>query len=62
MTEGLKREVRRMFYAVGQQVDRLIRTAIGPVRDQHLKPGEWRDLTIDEIRALYAAAGDASDV
>ena len=57
MTEGRNREVRRMFETIGHPVTRLARTAIGPLRDQRLKPGEWRDLTIDEVRNLYAAAG-----
>jgi len=61
MTEGRKREVRRMFTAVGHDVDRLVRTAIGPVRDQHLSSGEWRLLSFDEVRALYSAASGSWD-
>ncbi len=57
MTEGRKREVRRMLDAVGHKVRRLVRTAIGPVRDSDLAPGSWRELTIQEIRRLYSAAG-----
>lgn len=56
MGEGRNREVRRMFAAVDLEVDRLVRTAIGPLRDRTLKPGTWRDLTVDEVRRLYAAA------
>ncbi len=55
MTEGRKREVRRMFDEVGHPVARLVRTAIGPIADRAIKPGEWRDLSIEEVRALYAA-------
>ena len=55
MTEGRKREVRRMLEAVGHPVARLVRTAIGPLRDRDLKPGEWRHLSVDEVRALYDA-------
>ncbi len=58
MTEGRKREVRRMFDAVGHPVRRLVREAIGPIRDRQLKPGEWRELTMTEVRSLYAAAGE----
>lgn len=61
MTEGRKREVRRMLAAVGFPVRRLVRTAIGPLRDNHLAPGEFRPLTIGEVTALYAAAGAAWD-
>ena len=57
MTEGRKREVRRLFAAVGHEVRRLVRTAIGPVQDADLGPGTWRHLTIHEIRSLYSAAG-----
>jgi 23S rRNA pseudouridine2605 synthase len=58
MGEGRKREVRRMFEVIGHPVLRLVRTAIGPLRDSTLSPGEWRPLTLEEIRALYQAAGD----
>lgn len=56
MGEGRKREVRRLFEAVGHPVTRLVRTAVGPVRDPDLKPGAWRPLTVGEIRALYESA------
>lgn len=57
MTEGRNREVRRMFDAVGHPVVGLARTAIGPLRDASLRPGEWRRLTVEEVRSLYRAAG-----
>jgi len=57
MTEGRKREVRRMLAEVGHPVVELARIAIGPVRDGTLEPGTWRELHVDEIRSLYAAAG-----
>lgn len=56
MTEGRKREVRRMFDVIGHPVRRLVREAIGPIRDRQLKPGEWRHLSVVEVRSLYAAA------
>jgi 23S rRNA pseudouridine2605 synthase len=55
--EGRNRQVRRMLEVVGHPVRRLVRTRIGPLVDHTLAPGAWRDLTIDEVRALYAAAG-----
>jgi 23S rRNA pseudouridine2605 synthase len=61
MGEGRKREVRRMFDAVGHRVLRLVRTAVGPVRDRSLRPGEWRSLRADEVRSLYAAAADGPE-
>ncbi|MDH5668751.1 MAG: pseudouridine synthase [Nitrospira sp.] len=50
--EGMNRQVRRMTAAVGHPTLRLVRVAIGPVRLDDLKPGEWRDLTENEIRAI----------
>lgn len=55
MTEGRKREVRRMLEAIGHPVQRLVRTKIAGLRDAALKPGEWRHLTMLEVRDLYAA-------
>jgi 23S rRNA pseudouridine2605 synthase len=54
--EGRKRMVRRMCAEVGHPVRRLVRTRIGPLRDPNLRPGTWRALRPDEVRALYAAA------
>lgn len=56
MTEGRKREIRRMCSALGHEVVRLVRTAIGPISDRQLKPGTWRHLEPEEVAALYAAA------
>jgi 23S rRNA pseudouridine2605 synthase len=53
--EGRNRQVRRMCEAVGHPVVRLVRTRIGPVADRSLKPGAWRPLTTDEVRALERA-------
>lgn len=55
--QGLNRQIRRMCAAVGLQVGRLRRTAIGGVKLGMLKAGEWRDLTKEELRMLRAAAG-----
>jgi 23S rRNA pseudouridine2605 synthase len=54
--EGRNRQVRRMLEAVGHPVTRLVRTRIGPLADRRLKPGEWRVLDLEEVRALEAAA------
>ncbi len=58
--EGRNRQVRRMCDAVGHPVTRLVRTRIGSLRDTELAPGEWRELTIDEVRALERAVLDPS--
>ena len=56
--EGRNRQVRRMCEAVGHPVQRLVRTAIGPLSLGRLKPGRSRRLGPLEVRSLYAAAGD----
>ena len=58
--EGRNRQVRRMCEAVGHPVVRLVRTRIGTLRDPELSPGEWRDLTLDELRALEREASGAT--
>lgn len=52
MTEGRNREVRRMFDLIGHEVEKLVRTAIGPITDPGLQPGQSRLLTAQENRAL----------
>jgi 23S rRNA pseudouridine2605 synthase len=54
--EGRNRQVRRMCEAVGHPVRRLVRTRIGPLVDHTLQPGQWRQLSQDEVRALERAA------
>ena len=54
--EGRNRQVRKMCEAIGHPVDHLRRVAIGPIRDNRLKPGQYRDLTDDEVARLRAAA------
>lgn len=54
--EGRNRIVRRLLEQVGHPVRKLTRTAIGPVRLQSLRPGEFRDLTGDELGTLLDAA------
>lgn len=50
LTEGRNRQVRRMTAAVGFPTLRLVRSAIGHLRLEGLKPGEWRELTPTEIK------------
>jgi pseudouridine synthase len=55
MTEGRKREIRRMLGAVELPVRRLVRVRVGPVRLERLPPGEVRELEPEEVRALWEA-------
>lgn len=50
--EGKKHQIRKMTAAVGYPCLRLIRVAIGPIGMGELKPGEWRELSKDEIEKL----------
>jgi pseudouridine synthase len=52
ITEGRKREVRRLCSALGLGVERLVRTRFGPVRLGDLPTGETRKLTPRERSAL----------
>ncbi len=53
LREGKKHQVRKMTAAVGLPTLRLIRVAIGPLTVGSLQPGQWRELTPQEIVALW---------
>ena len=50
--EGRNRQVRNMCDAIGHPVVRLRRVRIGPITDEHIRPGEFRDLTPREVALL----------
>jgi 23S rRNA pseudouridine2605 synthase len=50
--EGRNRQVRRMCEALGHPVQHLKRTRFGALADRRLKPGQWRELSDEEIAAL----------
>ncbi len=58
--EGRNRQVRRMCESVGYPVTRLVRTRIGPLRDSTLGPGQWRALTLQEVRSLTQAVASGA--
>jgi 23S rRNA pseudouridine2605 synthase len=55
--EGRKREVRRMFEALGYFVEKLIRIRFGPIVLGALPPGKLRPLSQIEVRSLKRATG-----
>jgi 23S rRNA pseudouridine2605 synthase len=57
LTQGWKRQLRRMFGAVGAPVDRLVRVRIGPVRVDGLRSGSVRPLKAPEVRGLGGGGG-----
>ena len=56
LKEGRNREIRRMCEAVGLEVIRLKRSAEGAVKLGMLQPGEYRELTKQELTSLRAAS------
>ncbi len=55
LREGRKRQIRRMFAAVGCRVVFLKRWTQGPLSLGRLKVGDWRFLTETEVKALREA-------
>ena len=52
LREGRNRQIRRMCEALGLEVLRLKRTALGPLKLGLLPAGQWRELTAEEVRRL----------
>ena len=55
--EGRKREVKRMFEAVGHRVLHLKRVGFGGIRLGKLRTGKWRFLTRREVSSLQRKVG-----
>jgi 23S rRNA pseudouridine2605 synthase len=58
ISEGRKRQVRRMFEGVGHRVVELRRIAFGPLRLGDLPEGDHRRLSPAEVERLSKSAGD----
>ena len=57
--EGRNRQVRKMCDAIAHPVAKLRRVRIGTISDSRLRPGDFRDLTAPEVRALMAGGSEA---
>lgn len=55
--EGRNRQIRRMCESLGLEVARLRRVSVGPLKLGMMKPGSFRDLTAEELRAIRNAIG-----
>jgi len=54
LCQGIKRQIRLMFYDMGYEVERLKRTRIGEIRDERIPVGAFRHLTPREVSGLKA--------
>jgi 23S rRNA pseudouridine2605 synthase len=61
LTDGRKREIRRMFTALDIDIRRLVRTSIAGIADRNLKPGDYRAVTFAETRDIYARSKLGTD-
>jgi 23S rRNA pseudouridine2605 synthase len=55
--EGRNRQVRRLGEHAGTPVERLARLSHAGIGTEGLRPGEWRLLTLDELKALKNSFG-----
>ncbi len=62
LTEGRKRQVKRMLEYIGHPVLKLHRSAFGPLKLGVLPQGKWRKLREEEVAELRKATGIGSDI
>ncbi len=60
LSEGRYHQVRRMFAAVGNHVDRLHRVRVGALELGPLASGEWRPLDVGDIAQIFAVPADGA--
>ena len=53
LKQGLKRQIRLMFYYLGFEVERLTRTRIGWLNLRHLQKGGWKELKPHEVQRFF---------
>lgn len=57
LTQGVNRQIRRMCKALGYEVRMLKRVRVMNLTLQDLKPGQYREVTGEELAELYRIAG-----
>ena len=57
LTQGVNRQIRRMCEACGAKVRSLKRIRVMNIRLGDLKPGEWREVTGEELETLLTDTG-----
>jgi 23S rRNA pseudouridine2605 synthase len=57
LKQGLKRQIRLMFYQLGFEVERLTRTRIGWLELKGLQKGGWKQLTEVEVERFFSKDG-----
>ena len=60
LTQGLNRQIRRMCEYLGYEVTKLKRSRIMNVELSKLRPGQWRDLTKQEMDEINQAVAHSS--
>jgi len=60
LTQGLNRQIRRMCEYLDYEVKKLKRSRIMSVELGQLKPGQWRDLTAEEMSEINQAVASSS--
>lgn len=61
LTQGLNRQIRRMCEYFGYKVTRLERVRVMNIQLGNLRPGEYRQVTEEEIQELYELIKDSSN-
>jgi 23S rRNA pseudouridine2605 synthase len=59
LTEGRNNQIRLMFKHFGRLVEKLRRVRVGPLELGPIKPGQFRHLSLEEVRALQRAVHKA---
>jgi 23S rRNA pseudouridine2605 synthase len=59
LTQGLKRQIREMFYKVGYEVKRLVRVQIGLLSLDKLPAGQHRVLSQDDVKRYFPTGSAA---